>query len=170
MNIQEDTLIYRDALLGDLPTIVSIYNSTIPGRMVTADTEPVTPESRLPWFYQHNPLTRPLWMVENSAHESIGWISFQSFYGRPAYNGTIEISIYIDETQRKKGYGKQILKEAINRAPTFGVHTVLAFIFAHNTPSIRLFEKEGFQEWGNFPDIAVLDGIQRSLIILGRKV
>ncbi|MGK9126774.1 N-acetyltransferase family protein [Olivibacter sp. SA151] len=170
MNIQKDILVYRDAQLVDLPTIVSIYNSTVASRMVTADTEAVTVESRLPWFNQHNPLTRPLWMVETTGGETIGWLSFQSFYGRPAYDGTVEISIYIDESQRKKGYGKMILREAIKRAPDLQVSTILAFIFAHNIPSIRLFEKEDFREWGNFPDIAVLDGIQRSLVILGRKV
>ncbi|WP_392388724.1 GNAT family N-acetyltransferase, partial [Bacillus licheniformis] len=34
----------------DLPAVVDIYNSTIASRMVTADTEPVTPEERLNWF------------------------------------------------------------------------------------------------------------------------
>lgn len=37
----------------DLPDIVDIYNSTIAGRMVTADLEPVTVESRIPWFEAH---------------------------------------------------------------------------------------------------------------------
>ena len=32
----------RDATEADLPAIVALYNATIPGRMVTADTEPVT--------------------------------------------------------------------------------------------------------------------------------
>ena len=31
----------RDATLADLPAIVDIYNSTVPMRTVTADTEPV---------------------------------------------------------------------------------------------------------------------------------
>jgi L-amino acid N-acyltransferase YncA len=36
----------RDADEADLPVIVEIYNSTVPTRMVTADTEPVSIESR----------------------------------------------------------------------------------------------------------------------------
>lgn len=170
MTTPERSLIYREAQLSDLPIIVDIYNSTIASRMVTADTEIVSVESKLPWFNQHNPLTRPLWMVEQPNGEAIGWVSFQSFYGRPAYNGTAEISIYIDGNHRKKGYGRSILKESIERAPALGINTILAFIFAHNAPSITLFKKEDFEEWGYFPDIAVLDNIQRSLIILGRKV
>jgi len=37
---------YRTAIRSDLPQIVEIYNSTIPSRIVTADTEPVSVESR----------------------------------------------------------------------------------------------------------------------------
>jgi len=39
-------VIIRTALESDLPAIVEIYNSTVPSRMVTADTEPVSVESR----------------------------------------------------------------------------------------------------------------------------
>lgn len=45
-----DSLKYRDASLDDLVTIVDIYHSTIPSRIVTADTEAVSVESRLDWF------------------------------------------------------------------------------------------------------------------------
>ena len=41
---------FSDAAFQDLPIIIDIYNSTIPRRMVTADTEPVTVESRKKWF------------------------------------------------------------------------------------------------------------------------
>ena len=40
-------MIIRDAREADLPAIVAIYNATIPERMATADTEPVSVESDL---------------------------------------------------------------------------------------------------------------------------
>lgn len=67
------TLNYKHATRADLKRIVEIYNSTIPTRMVTADTEPVTVESRQKWFEEHNLVDRPLWMVENADQEMIGW-------------------------------------------------------------------------------------------------
>ena len=162
-------LIFRDARQEDLPCIVAIYNTTIASRMVTADTSPVTVESRQKWFDEHRRSTRPLWLVEEE-NNILGWVSFQSFYGRPAYDATVEISIYLDEQQRGRGLGKQILQYCIDKAPNLGVHTLLGFIFAHNVPSITLFEKMGFQEWANLPNIATLDGVERSLKILGRRV
>jgi len=163
------SLQFRHAAETDLPRIVDIYNSTIAGRMVTADTSPVTPESRLPWFQAHNTTHRPLWMIDLDGN-NIGWMSFQSFYGRPAYNGTVEVSIYLAESARGKGLGKQILRYAMEVAPQYGVQTLLGFIFAHNIPSLKLFTDMGFIEWAHLPEIAVLDGIERSLKILGYKI
>lgn len=138
---------YRDATLEDLPKIVAIYNSTVPSRMVTADTEPVTVESRVRWMEEHNPETRPLWVVESSKEGIVGWVSFQSFYGRPAYDATVEISIYLEPEMRGRGLGKQILQYSIDAAKRFGTKTLLGFIFAHNEPSLKLFREFGFEEW-----------------------
>jgi phosphinothricin acetyltransferase len=166
---------HRIATLDDLPTIVAIYNSTIASREVTADTEPVSVESRLPWFHDHQPERRPLWVVERAGDtaaqpEILGWISYSNFYGRPAYSGTAEVSIYIAEAWRGKGIGKYALTEAIAFAPHISVHTVLGFIFGHNGASLALFRKFGFEEWAHFPRVANLDGVERDLIILGKRV
>jgi phosphinothricin acetyltransferase len=159
----------RDAVVGDLPAIVAIYNSTVPGRMVTADTEPVPVESRLPWFREHSPGSRPLWVVEDDGL-ILAWLSFQSFYGRPAYRATAEVSVYVSEACRRKGVGSMLLARAIAGGPGLGLKTLMGFIFAHNEPSLRLFEKHGFERWGFYPGIAELDGVERDLLIVGRKL
>lgn len=161
---------FRNANPEDLPRIVEIYNSTIPSRMVTADTEEVSVESRQQWFNEHNPETRPLWVIEDLQNNTLGWVSFSSFYGRPAYNGTVEISIYMDESCRGKGFGKKVLQYCIDNAGKFGVKTLLGFIFLHNEPSLKLFRYFGFEDWGTFPNVAVLDGVERSLVILGKRI
>ncbi|UOY87049.1 GNAT family N-acetyltransferase [Bacillus glycinifermentans] len=159
----------RIAKKEDLHTVVDIYNSTIASRMVTADTEPVTVEDKLGWFLGHTE-ARPLYIVENDAQECIGWISFESFYGRPAYAKTAEISIYLHEAHRGKGMGSAVLKKALDQAPKLGIRSLMAFIFAHNEPSISLFQKHGFSEWGNFPGIAEMDGNRYDLKILGKEL
>ncbi|MFJ4292046.1 hypothetical protein ACIP1U_20025 [Cupriavidus sp. NPDC089707] len=68
---------------GDLSGVVAIYNSTVPSRMVTADTDPVTVASR---------------------------------------------------------------------------------------QALGLFATMGFSRWGDLPRVAVLDGVERDLIIVGRRV
>lgn len=167
--------VHRPARPEDLPVIVDIYNSTVASREVTADTEPVTVASREAWFADHNPQRRPLWIIHAGDDGSpqpaiLGWMSYSNFYGRPAYSGTAELSIYIAEAWRGKGIGQYCLEQAIAFAPNIAVHTLLGFIFGHNEPSLRLFRKFGFDTWANLPRVANLDGIERDLIILGKRV
>jgi phosphinothricin acetyltransferase len=167
--------VHRLARRDDLPVIVDIYNSTIASREVTADTEPITVESREQWFAEHAPERRPLWIIHDADDRSaqpavLGWISYSNFYGRPAYAGTAEVSIYIAEQARGKGIGSYCLEQAMAFAPEIKVHTLLGFIFGHNQPSLALFRKFGFETWANFPRVANLDGIERDLIILGKRV
>ncbi len=159
----------RNAVEADLPAIVAIYNSIIPGRMVTADLEPVTVASRLPWLQAHDPARRPLWVAEESG-EILAWLSFDTFYPRAAYDGTIMIALYVAEKHRRAGLGKQLLTRALAHAPTLGVHTVLGYIFAHNEPSLRLFAAFGFERWAHLPRVAKLDDTERDLVILGKRV
>ena len=99
-----------------------------------------------------------------------GWLSYSSFYGRPAYQATCELSIYLAPEFRGRGLGSLLLCRALEHAPRIQVTTLLGFIFGHNQPSLRLFEKHGFARWGCLPRVAVLDGIERDLIIEGRRV
>jgi L-amino acid N-acyltransferase YncA len=160
---------YRDATLDDLPAIVAIYNSTVASRQVTADLDPVPVESRFAWFDAHNPDKRPLWVVEEGG-DVIAWLSFSDFYGRPAYARTVEVSIYLHERARGKGLGRKLLRAALDTAPTLDVDTVLGFVFGHNEPSMKLFAGFGFETWGTLPRVAVLDGVERDLVILGLRL
>ncbi len=157
----------RKAQIADLNSIVEIYNNTIPSRLVTADTEPVSVESRIEWFNSFTEC-RPLWIAEKD-NKIIGWMSFKSFYGRPAYDGSVEIAIYIHEEHRSEGLGQEFIQLAIQEAQNLKIHTLLAFIFEHNEPSIRFFKKHGFTNYGILPEVALMDGKKFSLGIYGLK-
>lgn len=159
----------RNATEKDLEEIVAIYNSTISTRQSTADTSEVSVGSRLEWFRQHDPQKRPL-LVHEDKGRVIGWVSFQSFYGRPAYDHTAEISIYISPEHRGKGLGRLLLAEALKTTETLSIKNVICFIFSHNTPSIKLFKSFGFEEWGKLPNVAEMDGKEYSLSIIGKRV
>ena len=159
---------HRIARPDDLDVIVEIYNSTIASREVTADTEPVSADSRLPWFSEHDRGSRPLWVCAESGR-IVAWLSFSSFYGRPAYRRTAEISVYVRTSHRRRGFGAYLVESAITCAPTLGVDTLLGFIFGHNLPSLALFERFGFERWGRLPGVASFDGVERDLIIVGRR-
>ncbi len=187
----------RPAIETDLKAIVEIYNATIDSRIVTADTKPVTVESRLSWFHNRDLAYRPIWVVDiepklgksedlvienlgeskivnlfskRSQDTIIAWLSFNDFYGRPAYQHTAEISLYVAKDYRGQGIADRLLKKAILQCPKLRIKTLLAFVFGQNIPSIKLFSKHGFTRWGLLPQVAEIDKTERDLLILGRRI
>jgi len=187
----------RPATESDLKAIVEIYNSTIDSGIATADTKPVSIESRLSWFHDRDFNRRPIWVVDidpkmgkladprieklgeskivnlfsrRSQETVIAWLSFKDFYGRPAYRYTAEISIYVAPDHRGQGIADGLMKKAIADCPQLRIKTLLAFVFGHNIPSVNLFAKHGFTRWGLLPQIAEIDKTERDLLILGRRI
>lgn len=160
----------RTARRDDLPAIVAIYNASIPGRMATADTTPVSVDQRLAWFAEFEPARRPLWVATDAAGTVKAWLSLRSFYGRPAYAATVEIGVYTAPDARRNGLAQRLVAHAVGACPSLGIRTLLAFVFGHNAPSIALFERFGFARWGLLPGVAELDGVERDLAVLGLRV
>lgn len=113
--------LHRTAKRDDLDQIVGIYNAIIESRQVTADTSPVSVESRVAWFEGHSPNFRPLWVAE-SEKRIVGWLSFSSFYGRPAYDKTAELSVYVHEELRNRGLGSYFIQSALGAAVPHPLH------------------------------------------------
>ncbi|MFY0664596.1 MAG: N-acetyltransferase [Natronospirillum sp.] len=162
----------RTASHDDLPGIVAIYNASIPGRLATADTQPITVADREDWFIAHQRPERPLVVAVEDQNDTqiLGWACFSNFYGRPAYNGTVELAVYVAPSAQGRGIAKALTQHLLDTAPSIGVHTVLGFVFSHNQPSLKLLTGLGFAPWGGLPDVAILDEDSRSLTIVGRKV
>lgn len=161
----------RDAVDDDLPQIVAIYNESIPGGWSTADTLPVTVESRKAWFAERDPARRPIWVAEvhaepSAAPEIAGWVSLTSFYrGRPAYNATAEISVYVGSRWQRRGIGRRLKQAMIERCPALGVTTLVSMHFDHNEATQRLNDEFGFVRAGHLEEIAVVQGEKRGLVL-----
>src|SRR3569623_164000 len=158
----------RDARVVVLPELVRIYNDAVPGREATADTTPVTVESRRAWLTDRD-ARHPVWVYEQDGMV-LGWLSLSKFYGRPAYGATVEVGIYVANSALGRGVAKTLLQTALERAPGLGLTTFLGFVFAHNRRSVALCERFGFERWGHLPRVAVLAGIARDLLLLGTRL
>ena len=111
-------MIVRDAVEADLPAIVEILQRCHPGRISTAQLDPVSVEERLPWFREHSPASHPLWVAAIDGQIG-GWLSFHPFITRPAYRGTAEISVYVNEKFRRRGIGRRFSNGLSFRLPVW---------------------------------------------------
>jgi L-amino acid N-acyltransferase YncA len=162
-------MIIRDALEADLPAIIDIHNEAIRGRISTAQLEEVSLEQRLPWFGEHSATSHPLWVAELDG-QIAGWFSFHSFIRRAAYRTTAEISVYVSAKFRRRGVGRALLEKAMAHSPVLELNVLVGYIFDHNDPSLRLFERMEFERWGFLPRVAIVDGVEHGVVIMGRPV
>ncbi len=165
---------YRDATETDLPRIVEIYNFAVATRTCSCDLEPTTVEARRPVFLEHTPNHRPLWVAEDSSNLSQGAIGYLGFFHfmneRPGYFITADLAIYLHPNYHGRGLGTFLLQRAIERSKSLGIETLTATIFASNDVSIALFRKMGFEQWSFMPRVARLEGVEKDLVLVGRRL
>ena len=177
-----DQFIVQRASDEDFSEILLIYNQSIAGKQATANLEPVTYEERAAWFAEHiDSTTRPIYVVRmlESAIEDgmqkenasiVAWGSFSDLYARPAYHISSEISIYIHNDYHGQGLGSLLVRWMLQQASSLGIRNVAALIFAHNQPSLGLFGKLGFEQWGLMPKVCDMDGFIADVVMLGKSV
>jgi len=163
-------LLIRDATETDLPAIVEIYNQSIPAGRSTADTRPITVADRVEWFRNFDPARRPIWVTEADGRV-VATAYLSSFYGgRPAYDATAEVSIYVATHAHRQGIGRRLKEFVIGQCPRLGVTTLLSMHFDHNEATRRINELLGFQQMGHLTEIAVVQGQKRGLIISALRI
>jgi phosphinothricin acetyltransferase len=166
--------VHRDATEGDLPRIVEIYNHAVATRKCSCDLEPTTVEARRPGLLEHRPGHRPFWVAEDTARPGEGAAGYLGFFHfmneRPGYFITADLAIYLHPEHQGRGLGTYLLGQAIAHAPSLGIETLTATIFASNEASIALFRKMGFEPWGFMPRVARLEGVEKDLVLVGRRI
>lgn len=160
----------RHAVEADLPTIVDIYNQSIPGGWSTADTKPIAVADRIDWFKKFDSSKRPIWVAEVDGRV-VATTYLTSFYGgRPAYDATAEISVYVAAAYQRLGIGRKLKEFVIAECPSLGVTTLLSMYFDHNAATARINASMGFEVLGHLTNIAVVDGQSRGLVIAGLRI
>jgi len=67
---------------------------------------------------------------------------------------------------RGKGYGTQLMDEALRAAKNYGMERVELEVYASNIPAIRLYEKKGFRHEGVKEKARKLDGVYDDIIMM----
>ena len=144
-------MLVRDAIEKDVNSINNIYNYEVLNGVATFDTEPKTYEERLEWLNHHSS-KYPCIVVEKEG-KTLAWGSLTQYSTRKAYEGTCEISIYVDKESRGMGLGKVIIAELLERAKNNGIHVILSRVAGENEASKTLHVNFGFELVGILKEV-----------------
>jgi phosphinothricin acetyltransferase len=144
-------VIIRLATAADLPAINAIYNHYVATSTCTYQYEPETEEGRLAWFTAHGE-KHPVTVAEVDG-EVVGWGALSPFRTRAGYRFTVEASIYVRHNMHRRGIGKAVLSDLIDRARKLGYHAMVGGTSADQAASVALQESMGFQKAGCLKEI-----------------
>ncbi len=148
-------MLLRHATVADADVLRLIYNHEVENTTVTFDLVPRTLAQQQQWIRDREGALGVI--VAEISGQVAGFASLSPYRDRPAYNTTVEDSIYVASTARGSGVGKALLNELIVMAEARGFHTILAHIAGGHEASIALHSACGFE----------ITGVQREV---GRKL
>jgi L-amino acid N-acyltransferase len=136
----------RLARIDDAEAIRQIYNLEVSTSTVTFDLVPRTLAEQVEWLEARSGAHTVI--VATDGDEVVGFASLSPFRDRPAYNSTVENSVYVRQDQRGAGVGAALMTELMDRASQHGFHAVIARIVGDHEASIGLHRRLGFEEVG----------------------
>lgn len=87
-------------------------------------------------------------LVAEINNEVVAFGYYSEFRMRPAYQFTIEHSVYVSNQHHNKGIGKILLSELIQLAKKQNKNTMIAVIDSENQNSVLFHQKAGFTTVG----------------------
>ena|SRR5947208_9321588 len=157
------TLRIDPMLSADWPAVREIYLAGIATGQATFETQAPSWEV---WDASHKPFAR---LVGRQGETMVGWAALSPVSSRKAYAGVAEVSVYVTESQRGLGLGRQLLEALIVESEDHGIWSLQAVMFPENTGSVAVHRRCGFREVGRRERIGKLGGLWRDTILLERR-
>jgi len=155
--------IINEMLAGDWEEVRNIYAEGIATGQATFETETPSWEA---WDVSHLPCAR---LVARIAETIVGWAALSPVSARKAYAGVAEVSVYVGQSQRGAGFGRQLLEAVILESEANGIWSLQAVMFPENAASVALHRRSGFNEVGRRERIGKLNGVWRDTVLLERR-
>ncbi len=155
-----------DADESRLPGITAIFNHAVRETFsIWSETE-TTLDLRRTWMQARKAAGFPVIVAVDSAGDVLGYGSFGLFRDFPGYAKTVEHSVYVAPAAQRKGVGRAILAELVERARKKGLEAMVGGIDSANSGSIALHEQAGFEVQGNLKGVGRKFGKSLDLVFM----
>ena len=142
----------RPAVRSDLPRLTEIYNHYVVNTPITFDIQPWQVEERIPWFEQFAPTGRYRLLVAELDGSVAAYAGTTRFRVKPAYDTTVETTVYCAPDSVGRGLGSQLYSSLIQTLETEDVHRMVAGYVPPNPASEALHSRFGFRLIGTFSE------------------
>lgn len=92
-------------------------------------------------------------LVYESNTSIIGFAYLSKWKSRCSYRNSYESTIYLHQSETKKGIGYKLYKQLIEHSKYLNPHTIIGGISLPNSASIKLHEKLGYKKVANFKEV-----------------
>ena len=145
-------VVVRDGTEDDLPAIAAIYTHYVLKTTITFNTEVRTPAE---WRdrYQSQVVEGPydLLVAERDGRVA-GFVETGRFRPKPAYDSSVEITVYVAPDVVAGGVGGALFTELFRRLEDGPFHRAYSVIALPNDHSIRFHERFGFVHRGTLTE------------------
>jgi phosphinothricin acetyltransferase len=142
----------RPCTESDLESLNGIYNLYVKETHFTFDVELITIEARREWFSHYSMSGRYRLLVGVSDGKVVGFAFSSRFRPKPAYETSVETTIYLAPGAVGQGAGSTLYTELFRSLENEDVHRAYAGVSLPNPPSIALHERFGFKRVAHFTE------------------
>lgn len=141
----------RPVTVADAQQLVAIYNYYVIHSIVTLDLVPFSAEDfeeKISTISSQFPF-----IVYEENDEILGYAYASTFRTKPAYNKTVELTIYLKHNTLGKQIGKKMYSELIQQLKAENYHVLIGGLTLPNDASVKLHEGFGFEKVAHFKEV-----------------
>jgi len=142
----------RPATPDDVPAITAVYGHHVLHTVATFDLVPPTEADRAAWLAAH-PGGRHRVLVAEAGGAVVGFAASGPFRPRPAYDATVETSVYLAPQATGQGLGTALYAALFDALAGEALHRALAVVAQPNPASEALHRAFGFTRAGTLGEV-----------------
>lgn len=147
------SVVVRDGTEADLPAVAAIYTHYVVKTTITFNTEIRTPAA---WVERYRTqVADGLYHLLVAEHDGVvvGYIETGPFRPKPAYDPTVEVSVYVAPNVTTGGVGSALMTELLTRLAETDFHRAVSVIALPNDRSVGFHERFGFVHRGTLTEV-----------------
>lgn len=150
--------------------MLAIFNHEIVHTTALYEETPRSPANMADWFAGKVAGAWPVIVAEDDTGALLGFASYGTYRAFPAFEHTVEHSVYVATGQQRRGVGRALMQQLMALAREDQIHVMVGAIDSENLASIALHEHLGFDRVGHLRETGRKFGRWLDLLLYQRII